>query len=103
MAASLRKLAAYGPTLRVLPTHGRTKDDGRTILANAAEWLDREADEVRAEAERRALHEPRALAAIRYAALGEDAADRFSGGEISRAAFVRSVLAPVRTLPAQLP
>jgi glyoxylase-like metal-dependent hydrolase (beta-lactamase superfamily II) len=103
MAASLRRLAAYGPTLRVLPTHGRTKDDGRGILAGAADWLDREADEVRSDAARRALHEPRALAALRYAALGEDAADRFSGGEISRAAFVRSVLTPVRTLPAALP
>jgi ABC-type dipeptide/oligopeptide/nickel transport system ATPase subunit len=29
--------------------------------------------------------------------------DALSGGEISRVAFVRSVLAPVRTLPAALP
>jgi glyoxylase-like metal-dependent hydrolase (beta-lactamase superfamily II) len=103
MAASLRRLAASGPTLRVLPTHGRTKDDGRTLLTNAADWLDREADAVRADAARHGVHDPRALAALRYADLGPDAADAFSGGEISRTAFVRSVLTPIRSLPAPLP
>jgi len=101
MAASLRRIAAHGDALRVLPTHGRTKDDGARVLAQAADWLDREADAVRADAERLGLgHDPRALAAARYASLGEDLQDRHTDGEISRAAFVRSVLAPVRTLPA---
>lgn len=100
MAASLRRIAAHGDALRVLPTHGRSKDDGARVLAAAADWLDREADAVRADAERLGLRDARALALARYASLGEDAMDRLSGGEISRAAFVRSVLEPVRTLPA---
>jgi glyoxylase-like metal-dependent hydrolase (beta-lactamase superfamily II) len=103
MAASLRRIAAHGTALRVLPTHGRCKDDGARVLAEAAGWLDREADAVRADAERLGLFEPRALAAARYAHLGEDVSDRATRGEISRAAFVRSVLAPVRTLPAAPP
>jgi glyoxylase-like metal-dependent hydrolase (beta-lactamase superfamily II) len=105
MAASLRRIAAAGPGVKVLPTHGRVKDEGARVLGAAADWLDREADEVRADATRLGLGaaDARALAAERYAALGPDPMDALSGGEISRVAFVRSVLAPVRTLPAALP
>jgi glyoxylase-like metal-dependent hydrolase (beta-lactamase superfamily II) len=103
MIASLRRLAAHGDALRVLPTHGRDKPDGARVLGSAADWLAREADLVHADADRLGTRDPRALADARYAALGDDVMSRFSGGEISRAAFVRSVLAPVRTLPAPLP
>ncbi len=105
MAASLRRLARHGDALRVLPTHGRDKRDGAAVLGAMADWLDREAEAVHADAARLGLgaQDVRALAAERYAALGPDLSDVFSGGEISRAAFVRSVLAPVRELPATAP
>lgn len=103
MVASLRALAARGPALRVLPTHGRTKDEGARVLGELADWVAREAEAVLADAARLGTQDPRALAAVRYAALGPDVADAGSGGEISRAGFVRSVLTPVRALPARAP
>lgn len=103
MAASHRRLLPKSSMpLVVLPTHGRVKEDGVTLLREAADWLDREAERVvRAAASGPTSH--RALAGTLYGHLGPDVADAYSGGEISRAAFVRSVLAPVRTLPASLP
>lgn len=103
MAASLRLVAARDPALVVLPTHGRIKPDGARVLSDMADWLDREADRVRAEAERLGTRDPRTLAAALYADLGPDIADFGSGGEISRAGFVRSILAPNRGLPVDVP
>jgi glyoxylase-like metal-dependent hydrolase (beta-lactamase superfamily II) len=103
MATSLRRLLPKGSApLSVLPTHGRVKEDGVTLLRDAADWLDREAERVEtAAASGPSSH--RALAKALYDHLGPDIADAYSGGEISRAAFVRSVLEPVRSLPATLP
>lgn len=103
MAESLRRLADLGDALTVLPTHGRVKPDGARVLSYMADWLDREADDVRATAQRLAATDPRTVAAARYADLGDDLHDRVSSGEISRAGFVRSVLDPVRRLPATVP
>ena len=105
MAASLRRLlpgAAMMP-LVVLPTHGRVKDDGVSLLGDAADWLDREADRVRRAAAESGSSSHRTLAQVLYSHLGPDLTDACSGGEISRAAFVRSVREPVRALPATLP
>jgi glyoxylase-like metal-dependent hydrolase (beta-lactamase superfamily II) len=103
MAESLRRLADLGDALVVLPTHGRVKPDGARVLSHMADWLDRESDEVRAIARRLGTTDPRAVAAARYADLADDLHDRVSCGEISRAGFVRSVLDPVRRLPAVVP
>ena len=109
MAASLREIARLGGNfLKVLPTHGHSiinADSPETVATfnRMAEWLDREADRVREAAERLGTRDPRVVAAAVYGELGPDLADRFSGGEISRAGFVRSILAPVRGLPAEVP
>lgn len=103
MAASLRSLAGLGDALVVLPTHGRIKADGARVLGDMADWIDREADAVRQAAARIASDEPRAVAAALYAEHELDIHDLATGGEISRACFVRSVLAPVRALPARAP
>lgn len=103
MIESLRRLADLGDALVVLPTHGRVKPGGARVLSHMSDWLDREADDVRAAARRLGATDPRQVAAARYADLGDDLHDRVSGGEISRAGFVRSVLDPVRRLPATVP
>lgn len=103
MAESLRRLADLGDALVVLPTHGRVKPDGARVLSHMADWLDRESDDVRAIARRLDTTNPRQVAAARYADLAPDIHDQVSGGEISRAGFVRSVLDPVRSLPAAVP
>lgn len=103
MAASLRRLARLGDALVVLPTHGRVKPDGARVLGDMADWLDREAAAVREAAGRLGTADPRTVAAALYAAHGPDLADLMSAGEVSRSGFVRSVLAPVRALPAGVP
>lgn len=103
MTASLRRLAALGDALVVLPTHGRVKPDGARVLGDMSDWIELEAATVREAAGRLGSDDPRAVAAALYAALDPDLHDVVSGGEISRACFVRSVLAPVRALPARAP
>lgn len=103
MIASLRRLAGLPGDLVVLPTHGRVKEDGSRVFGEMADWLDREAERVCRAAEQLGSVDPRAVAAAVYAELGPDLADLSSGGEISRAGFVRSILAPIRTLPAAVP
>lgn len=103
MVASLRRIAARAPDLVVLPTHGRIKPDGARVLSDMAEWIDREAERVREAADRLDTRDPRALAAALYEGLGPDIADFGSGGEISRAGFVRSILRPNRDLPVTPP
>lgn len=103
MAASLRRLARLGDALVVLPTHGRVKPDGARVLGDMADWLDRESASVREAAARLGSDDPRQVAAALYAAQGPDIPDLVSRGELSRAGFVRSVLAPVRSLPAVVP
>lgn len=103
MTASLRLLARRDPELVVLPTHGRVKPDGARVLSDMADWIDREAERVHRTAAQLRTTDARTIAAAVYGELGPDIADRGSGGEISRAGFVRSILAPVRSLPASVP
>lgn len=103
MIASLRRIADLAPDLVVLPTHGRVKADGARVLVDMSDWLARESERVHAAAAEAGTSDPRTLAAALYADLGPDLSDRISGGEISRAGFVRSVLDPVRELPASVP
>jgi glyoxylase-like metal-dependent hydrolase (beta-lactamase superfamily II) len=101
--ASLRCVAGLAPDLVILPTHGRAKEDGAQVFLKMADWLEREAERVCRAADQLGSRDPRAVAAAVYADLGPDLLDRVSGGEISRAGFVRSILAPIRTLPADIP
>lgn len=102
MIASLRRIAGAGPDLTVLPTHGRVKEGGEVLL-RMSDWLEREAERVCSAAARLGTRDPRLVAASVYADQGPDVPDAVTKGEISRAGFVRSVLAPVRTLPAAVP
>lgn len=99
--ASYRLLARRGGALRMLPTHGRTRDDAARLFDDSADELEREAEKVQRAKESLGTSDPRAIAASIYPR--SDPMDRLSGGEISRAAFVRSVLDPVRSLPAKAP
>ena len=100
MVRSLRLLAAR-PGLRALPTHGAALEDGGAAFVAVADLVEREADRVRAAAARLGTVEPAVLARELYGPEGPFA--ERSGGEFSTAAFVRSVLAPVRSLPAAPP
>jgi glyoxylase-like metal-dependent hydrolase (beta-lactamase superfamily II) len=96
LVRSWRGLAAR-PTC-MLPTHGRVRDDGERALADVAEVVERASEKVLEAAARLGTDDPVLVAAE---ALGPEAPfARLSRGEFSNAAFARSVLAPVRALPA---
>ena len=100
MVRSLRLLAAR-PGLRALPTHGNALEDGGAAFRAVADLVEREGERVRAAAERLGTVAPAEVARSLYGP--ETAFAERSGGEFSFAAFVRSVLAPVRDLPASVP
>jgi hypothetical protein len=82
----------------MLPTHGEVREDGERALADVAEVLERAAALVAETAGRLGTREP---AAVAREVFGPETGFAYrSGGEFSYAAFVRSVLDPVRTLPA---
>jgi hypothetical protein len=89
------------PGLRALPTHGSVLLDGGAAFQAVADLVEREAERVRAAAERLGTVRPAEVARELYGP--ETSFAERSGGEFSFAAFVRSVLAPVRELPASVP
>ncbi len=98
LVASQRQLAALAPDLTLLPTHGRVRTDGAATLLRSADAAQREADAVHAAAAALGTRDPTTVARALYGEL--DAFERHVRGEISRLAWARAVLAPVRTLPA---
>ena len=83
---------------RLLPTHGKVRDDGARVLAEVAEAVERASERVLDVAARLGTTDP---AVVGVEALGpEDPHAVVSRGELSHAAFARSVLDPVRSLPA---
>ncbi len=96
LVRSWRALAA-GP-LSMLPTHGDVREDGERVLGRMADLVEREAARVRQASERLGTADPARVA--REAFGPERSLAAVSGGEFSFAAFVRSVLEPVRALPA---
>ncbi|MFO0695100.1 MAG: MBL fold metallo-hydrolase [Polyangiales bacterium] len=94
---SYRLLARHGERLRMLPTHGRVRLHGAKVLSDGADWLERESEALVALASELGTREPVTVARARY---GEDPMLRVSSGEMGSSVFVRSVLAPVRELPA---
>lgn len=98
MARSQRLIADLDAALILLPTHGKVRPDGPAALRESADLIDREADRVR---EAGVELGTQALDPVTLAVYGpDDPIGRASDGEISRKAFVRSVLEPVRSLPA---
>lgn len=98
-ARSCRMVANAGPNLRMLPTHGKTRDNGSETLNALAALMDQKSAEVIAASERLGTRD---FTAIAQAVFGDS--DRQSRGntekEFTYENFVRSVLDPVRTLPA---
>ncbi len=93
---SCRALAAH--PLGMLPTHGQVREDGERALAELADAVERQTERVWRASERLGTTDP---AAVARAVFGpERGFAAFSGGEFSHAALVRSVLDPVRALPA---
>jgi glyoxylase-like metal-dependent hydrolase (beta-lactamase superfamily II) len=82
----------------MLPTHGRVREDGERALADVAEVVERASEKVLEAAARLGTEDP---AAVALEALGPEAPfAKLSRGQFSHAAFARSVLRPVRSLPA---
>jgi len=98
LVASCRLLAARGEALRMLPTHGRTRRDGARRLLALSDFIARRAEQVEAAAVELGTRDLWTLAEHCFGP--DDGHARFSAGEFSRACFVRSVLEPVRRLPA---
>lgn len=96
LVRSWRSLAA-SPTV-LLPTHGRVREDGERALLDVAEVIEREAERIVEIARRLGTRDPALVA--REAFGPESGFARLTAGEFSHAAFVRSVLDPVRSLPA---
>ncbi len=96
LVRSCRALAT-GP-LTMLPTHGDVREDGERVLGQMADLVEREAGRVRRASERLGTADPARVA--RQAFGSERSLAAVSGGQFSFAAFARSVLDPVRALPA---
>ncbi len=96
--ASCRGLTQFGQRLRMLPTHGRVRMDGARRLDALADHVARSADRVRSVAEQLASSDYWSIAEAVFGP--DDGMGQHSQGEFSTACFVRSVLDPVRQLPA---
>lgn len=94
---SCRAVANAGPNLRMLPTHGKVRDNGREMLNKLALLMDDKASEVlRVSAELNT----RDYLVLADRIFGSSDSRSATDGEFSYANFVRSVLDPVRSLPA---
>ncbi len=92
MALSQRKIARLAPQVCLLPAHGRVRENGSEILNRSARKLDDEIEAV--------YKTTGTMAEVAESLYGPDPTGELTNGEISHVAFVRSVLDPVRTLPA---
>jgi glyoxylase-like metal-dependent hydrolase (beta-lactamase superfamily II) len=93
-----RSLAELGDRLRMLPTHGWVRPNAATVLHEAARWIEQEAEAIERDALALGTRDPRAVALHRY---GPDPMLASTQGEMGPTIFVRSVLDPVRELPAR--
>lgn len=95
---SLETLAALAPEIELLPNHLPVDMRGSTTLRNQAEWIKREAERVLAAAQHFGQHDYQAIAQHLYGP--PEPYELITQGEITKGSFVRSVLDPVRELPA---
>jgi glyoxylase-like metal-dependent hydrolase (beta-lactamase superfamily II) len=98
-ARSCRTVAASGSNLQLLPTHGRTRANGRETLLELAAFMEQNIAQVLKAAERLATRDYKRIA---LEVFGEWDAPmvELSQNEYGFENFVRSVLDPVRSLPA---
>ncbi len=95
---SYRAVARAGEGLVMLPTHGRVRPNGAEVLEGAADHLLAQSEAIWARAEALGTRDPFTVAKSLY---GDDPLFAMSGGEMGTSVFVRSVLDPVRALPAR--
>lgn len=94
---SLRRVAALGDALYILPGHGRARKGGAAVLMESADWLEAEAATIRAMAQQLGSEDPVAIARAIYGM--PEPAEFATGGDFSAAALVRSVLSPATSHP----
>lgn len=99
-ARSCRAVADAGPNVRLLPTHGKTRGNGSETLHALAALMDQKSAAVLTSSERLGTRDYRAIARDVFGD-GDASSAQTTGGEFTYANFVRSVLDPVRTLPAR--
>jgi glyoxylase-like metal-dependent hydrolase (beta-lactamase superfamily II) len=92
-----RGLVRHGAALRLLPTHGWVRPNAAEVLHDAANWIETEAEAIERDASALGTRDPVVIAEHRY---GPDTTLAMTQGEMGPSVFVRSVLDPVRTLPA---
>lgn len=100
-ARSCRLVASAGPNLRMLPTHGKTRDNGSEILRALADLMDDRSERVRRACEQLGTRDY-AVIAKHVFGVGDRSSIGVTEREFTYANFVRSVLDPVRSLPATL-
>jgi glyoxylase-like metal-dependent hydrolase (beta-lactamase superfamily II) len=100
-ARSCRAVAAAGPNLHMLPSHGSIRPDGANTLLGLAALMDEKAAEIERAAARLGTRDCKRIA-LEVFGDADAPAVHHSGGELGFANFVRGVLDPVRSLPATL-
>lgn len=98
-ARSCRAVANAGPNLVLLPTHGKTRDNGSDTLNALAALMDQKSAEVLAASERLGTRNYQLIASDVFGD-GDAGSIQVTEHEFTYANFVRSVLDPVRSLPA---
>lgn len=98
-ARSCRAVARSGPNVHLLPTHGKVRSNGRDTLLALAALMDEKTAEVLRAAERLGSRDCQHIALEVFGA-ADAPGMRVSENEYGFAYFVRSVLDPVRSLPA---
>ncbi len=99
LIASQRKIAELAPSVHMLPTHGKTRANGSEILTTSADQIEQFSEAIMKTADTIGGSD---LQRIRQAHFpGEDLMGTQTHGDVSELAFVRSVLEPVRQLPAK--
>jgi glyoxylase-like metal-dependent hydrolase (beta-lactamase superfamily II) len=98
-ARSCRVVAGSAPNVHMLPTHGKTRANGRETLLSLAALMEHKAAEVEAAAQRLGTRSYRRIALELFGDGDAPLVER-SGNEYAFENFVRSVFDPVRALPA---
>lgn len=95
---SCRELARHGARLTFLPTHGKVRPDGAARFEALAAYFEEKSHVIEESARELGTRDYWRLAEACLG--GDDGMGRWSDGEFSPACLVRSVLDPVRALPA---
>ncbi|MEE2904165.1 MAG: MBL fold metallo-hydrolase [Myxococcota bacterium] len=95
---SRRLIAGLANKVYMLPTHGKTRADGKEVLLHSALQLENAAEQIIANSDR--FRKDDLLSLRKSIFPGADVMGQITKGEVSELAFVRSVVDPVKKLPA---